>query len=69
VTKKNREQEAHASLRRLEQQSEKIITGVHPDDTPETDRIEILGKRIARILSVILAIGLIIYLWRTYLSG
>jgi hypothetical protein len=69
MKKTEREEEAHAALKRLDQQSEKIITGHSPDAAPENDPIEILGKRIARILSVILAIGLIIYLWRTYLSG
>jgi hypothetical protein len=69
VTGKNREEEARATLKRLDQQSEKIITGSHPHEPSQDDKIEILGKRIARILSVILAIGLVIYLWRTYLSG
>lgn len=69
MTKDRREDEARAALKRLDQQSEKILTGAPPDEAPEDDKIEILGKRIARILSVILAAGLIIYLWRTYLSG
>jgi hypothetical protein len=68
VTKPDREEEARAALRRLDQQSEKIITGAQSEDLPTDDKIEILGKRIARILSVILAVGLIIYLWRTYLA-
>lgn len=69
MTKRDREKEARAALKRLDQQSEKIITGSPPDEAPENDKIEILGKRIARIISVILAIGLIFYLWRTYFSG
>ena len=68
MTRRNREEEARAALKRLDEQSEKIITGAQPDEAPVDDKIEILGKRIARILSVILAIGLIIYLWRTYLA-
>jgi hypothetical protein len=68
VTNQDREEEARATLRRIEQQSEKIITGSHPSETQEDDRIEILGKRIARIISVILAVGLVIYLYRTYLT-
>jgi hypothetical protein len=67
--KGEREDEARAALKRLEQQSEKILTGFPSEEAPEDDKIEILGKRIARILSVILAVGLIIYLWRTYLAG
>jgi hypothetical protein len=69
VNEKQREEEARAGLRRLDQQSEKILTGSQDHEKPEDDRIEILGKRIARILSVILAAGLILYLWRNYLSG
>jgi hypothetical protein len=69
VSKDQREDEARAALKRLEQQSEKILTGSPAEEAPEDDKIEILGKRIARVLSIILAAGLIIYLWRTYLSG
>ena len=68
MTKREHEDDPHASLKRIEQQSEKIITGWR-DDAPAGDKIEILGKRIARILSVILTVGLIIYLWRTYLAA
>ena len=34
----------------------------------EDDRIERLGRRIGRFLSLVLAAALIIYLWHTYLS-
>jgi hypothetical protein len=34
----------------------------------EDDRIERLGRRIGRILSLVLAAALIVYLWHTYLS-
>jgi hypothetical protein len=34
----------------------------------EDDRIERLGRRIGRILSLLLAAALIVYLWHTYLS-
>jgi hypothetical protein len=69
VSDKRPEEEARAALKRLDQQSEKILTGSQAQETPEDDKIELLGKRIARILSVILAVGLVIYLWRTYLAG
>jgi hypothetical protein len=69
VRERQREEEARAALKRLDQQSEKILTGSQAHEAPEDDKIEFLGKRIARILSVILAVGLIIYLWRTYLAG
>jgi hypothetical protein len=68
MRKSEREEEARALLKRLDQQSEKIL-GAQPIEKPEDDRIEILGKRIARILSVILLAGLLVYLWRTYLNG
>ena len=63
-----REEEARKALRRLDEQAEKIL-GAPPAETPDTDKIEILGKRIARILSMIMFVGLVIYLWRTYLSS
>jgi len=68
MKKTEREEEARAALKRLQQQSEKIL-GAQPVEEAEADRIEILGKRIARVLSVIILVGLVVYLWRTYLSG
>jgi hypothetical protein len=68
MKKSEREAEAKRVLKRLDEQSEKIL-GAQPAEAPETDRIEILGKRIARVLSMIILVGLIIYLWRTYLAG
>lgn len=67
MKKTGREEEARAALKRLEQQSEKIL-GAAPVEAPENDKIEILGKRIARILSMIILVGLVVYLWRTYFS-
>jgi hypothetical protein len=68
MKKSEREAEAKQALKRLDEQAEKIL-GAQPAEAPETDKIEILGKRIARVLSMIILVGLIIYLWRTYLSG
>ena len=68
MKKTEREEEARAALKRLDQQSEKIL-GAQPIEEPDDDRIEILGKRIARLISVIILVVLVIYLWRTYLSG
>ena len=68
MKKSEREAEAKQALKRLDEQSEKLL-GAQPAEAPENDRIEILGKRIARVLSMIILVGLIIYLWRTYLSG
>lgn len=60
-------EEADRTLRRLDEQAEKIL-GHGAADPEAEDRIEILGKRIGRILSIVLAIGLIVYLWRTYFA-
>ena len=68
MKKTEREEEARAALKRLDQQSEKIL-GAQPIEKAENDRIEILGKRIARVISIILLVVLVVYLWRTYLSG
>lgn len=65
----SREKEARRALKRLDEQSEKLLGAPPPDDPGEDDAIERLGKRIARILSAALFAGLVIYLWRTYLSG
>ena len=71
MKKSDREAEARASLDRLHQQSEKLLSAEPPpqQQNEPDDKIEILGKRIARVLSMIIMIGLILYLWRTYLSG
>jgi hypothetical protein len=68
VKPEDRREEADRTLRRLDEQAEKIL-GHRPVEPEPEDRIEILGKRIGRVLSVILAIVLIIYLWRTYFAG
>ena len=68
MTPEDRREEAKRVLRRMDGEAEKILGHGTPDPEPD-DRIEILGKRIGRILSIILAVVLIIYLWRTYLAG
>ncbi len=69
MKKSDREAEARNALNRLHQQSEKILGAEPPRPDQEDDKIEILGKRIARVLSMIILAGLIFYLWRTYFSG
>lgn len=61
------EEKARRDLARLEAEREKLFHG-----SPETagsgeDPMEILGKRIARILGPLIAAGLLIYLLATYL--
>ena len=60
----SREDEARRALKRLDEQSEKLL-GTAPADPPTDDRIEILGKRIARVIAYGLAAWLIYALWRS----
>ena len=59
------EDESRRILKRLDEQSEKILgapaAGAGPDD-----KIEVLGRRIARIIAYALAAWLIYTLWQTY---
>ncbi len=57
---------AQADLKRLGEQSEKILgTGTVADDEPE-DRIELWGKRIGRSVAYVLGAYLIYYFLRRY---
>jgi hypothetical protein len=62
----SQEDEARRALKRLEEQSEKVL-GAAPDQSPSDDKIEVLGKRIARIIAYALAAFLIYWLWKAYL--
>lgn len=64
MTEKKRDGDPGA-LRRAHEQSEKSF-GAAPDEPSPDDPIERLGRRIGRILSIILAFVLVIYLWQTY---
>ncbi len=62
-----REEQAKRDLARLEAEREKLF---HPSASPaadDDDPMEILGKRIARILGPLIAAGLLLYLLVTYL--
>ena len=57
---------AHADLKRIGEQSEKILgTGTVSDQEPE-DRIELWGKRIGRTLAYMLGAYLIYYFLHRY---
>jgi hypothetical protein len=61
------EDRARRDLARLEAEREKLL---HPAPAPpgdDDDPMEVLGKRIARILGPLLAAGLLLYLLLTYL--
>ncbi|MGQ0484599.1 MAG: hypothetical protein ACT4SY_04520 [Hyphomicrobiales bacterium] len=62
----NREDEARRALERMESEAEKLFTS--PPQPPPEDRIEVLGRRIGRILGYVLAAALIVYLYATYLT-
>ncbi len=75
-----RQQEAKRILERVTRDSETIGSssfartasrvGKHfsGGENPQDDRIEVLGKRIGRLLSLIAFIGLAIYLYVTYFA-
>jgi len=77
--KDKQREEALAALDRVEAESETIVGStfarmanrardhLSAADKDEDDRIEVLGTRIGRSLGVLFAIGLVIYLWVTYL--
>lgn len=61
-----REDDARRDLDRLEREREKLFHGT-PAEGGEDDPIEVLGRRIARILGPALGAGLLFYLLLTYL--
>lgn len=60
------EQKARRDLERIEAEREKLFHGT-PSAANDDDPMEVLGKRIARILGPLLAAGLLLYLLLTYL--
>ncbi|MCB1378155.1 MAG: hypothetical protein KDK89_07285 [Alphaproteobacteria bacterium] len=63
----SREDQARRNLQRVEREREKLFHDGQVDGGND-DPIEKLGKRIARILGPLLALGLAIYLFATYLT-
>jgi hypothetical protein len=61
------EEKARRDLERLEAEREKLFHGGPDSPGGETDPMEILGRRIARILGPLLAAGMLLYLLLTYL--
>jgi hypothetical protein len=62
----SREDDAKRDLRRLENEREKLFHGSPTSGDNDNDPMEILGKRIARILGPVIAAGLLLYLLATY---
>jgi hypothetical protein len=61
--------EAQRRLKRMSEQSEKLLTGPRHDvdDDEANDPTVILGRRIGRALSFVIFAGLLIYLTLTYM--
>ncbi len=64
----SREDEARRDLARIEREREKLLHSMPEAANDDNDPMEILGKRIARILGPLLAVGLILYLYATYMT-
>ena len=61
------DQKARRDLERIEAEREKLFHGTPSAANDDDDPMEVLGKRIARILGPLLAAGLFLYLLLTYL--
>jgi hypothetical protein len=63
------ETKARRDLERIEAEREKLFHGTPSAANDDHDPMEVLGKRIARILGPLLAAGLFFYLLLTYLPS
>ncbi|MCA3573771.1 MAG: hypothetical protein IOC86_07610 [Aestuariivirga sp.] len=61
------EKKARRDLEKLEAEREKLFHGGPESPGGENDPMEILGRRIARILGPLLAAGMLLYLLLTFL--
>ena len=61
------EEKARRDLARLEAEREKLLHGAPSSDVDGSDPMEILGKRIARVLGPVLAAALLLYLLASHL--
>ena len=57
------EDKARRDLARLEAEREKLFHGTPTADNDDKDPMEVLGRRIARILGPLMAVGLLLYLY------
>ena len=60
------EEKARRDLARIEAEREKLFNGTPAAANDDDDPMEILGKRIARILGPLLAAGMLLYLLMSY---
>jgi hypothetical protein len=61
------EEKARRDLERIEAEREKLFHGTPATANDDADPMEILGRRIARILGPLLAAGMLLYLLMAYL--
>jgi hypothetical protein len=61
------EEKARRDLERIEAEREKLFHGTPTAANDDADPMEILGRRIARILGPLLAAGMLLYLLMAYL--
>ena len=61
------EEKARRDLAKLEAEREKLFHGGPESPANDNDPMEILGRRIARVLGPLLAAGMLLYLLLTYL--
>ncbi len=64
----SREDKARSDLARIERERERLLHSMPSAANDDNDPMEILGKRIARIAGPVIAIGLILYLYATYMT-
>jgi hypothetical protein len=64
----SREEEGRRNLERIEREREKMFHATPTPANDDNDPVVMLGKRIARLLGPAIAIGLVIYLFATYLT-
>jgi hypothetical protein len=64
----SREDEARRDLERMEREREKLFHATPGTSDDDDDPVVKLGKRIAHTLGPLIAIGLVVYLFATYMT-
>lgn len=64
----SREDQARRDLERVEREREKLFHSMPAAANDDNDPMEVLGRRLARIIGPLLGLGLVIYLYATYMT-
>lgn len=64
----SREDQARRDLERIEREREKLFHTMPAAADDDNDPMEVLGRRLARVIGPLIAASLIIYLYATYLT-